>query len=109
MTLTESSLRNDQFGEQVPEMTISGRYRWPSEMASKGVSCTSLGERFPSTLQIFLGLLPRTGSGGGDIKAGSIALSWEFVLGFLEIFALSSTSFFQRERARKTVRPKSRP
>lgn len=78
-------------------------------MASEGVSCTSLGERFSSTLQILLGLVPRTGSGGGEIKAGSIALSWEFVLGSLEIFALSATSFFQRERARKTVRPKGRP
>lgn len=78
-------------------------------MASEGVSCTSRGDRFPSTLQILLGLLPRTGRGGGDIKAGSIALSCEFVLGSLEIFALSSPSFFQRERARKTMRPIGRP
>lgn len=38
--------------------------------------------------RMLLGLVPRTGSGAGEIKAGSIALSWEFVLGSLEIFAL---------------------
>lgn len=56
--------------------------------------------------RMLLGLVPRTGRGSGEIKAGSVALSWEFALGSLEIFASSSTSFFQRERARKTVRPK---